>query len=183
MPYAVVLYLDAQASHPIRQAIQELALKDVAPYMEAHSVQPHVTLAIYDNLDCQLCERKIARAARIMRGLTLNFAYLGVFHSESVVVYLGATPTQELLAIQKRVHGILNSIASNPWDLYLPGKWIPHCSLAIELSPRKLQKAMQVCMEIALPLTISIVSLGIMQFEPLQPIYTYAIHGYKIIKE
>ncbi len=177
MPYAVVLYLDTQISNPIQQTILELAQRNIAPYMQVNSVQPHVTLAIFDDLDCQTCEIKISRLARKIKVFDLNFAYLGIFHSESTVVYLGPTSTQELLSMHSRLHEILKNDATRSWDLYQPGNWVPHCSLAVEFPPQKLQKAVQICMKIMLPLSVPIASLGVMQFEPLQPLYDYAIQG------
>ncbi len=177
MPYAVVFYLDPEKNRPIRKIIHELAQKNIAPYMQAMSMQPHVTLAIYDDLECRTCESKISGLARKIHGFNLTFSFLGIFQSENPVVFLGPTITQELLSIHFRLHELLKDAAMHPWDLYRPGKWVPHCSLAVEFPAEKLPNAVQICRKLTLPLTIPVASLGVVQFEPVKPLYDYAFTG------
>ena len=175
MPYAVVLYLDPQKSKPILQVIHELAQKNIAPYMQVHALQPHVTLAIYESLDCQTCESKISGLASKIRGFDLNFSFLGIFHSESPVVFIGPTTSKELLDIHSQLHAVLKDDADHPWELYKPGQWVPHCSLAVEFPATKLKEAVQICLKLNLPLLIPVAALGVVQFEPDQPLYDYEI--------
>ena len=177
MTYAVVFYLDPLLSLPIRHTIQELARKKIAPLLQGEGIQPHITLAIFDTLDCQTCETKVAGLAKRLKGVNLEFVSVGIFHTESPVVYLAPTVTQELLASHLELHTMLAGHATHAWELYLPGNWVPHCSLAMEFPPRKLQKAIPVCMQIKLPLSVPVAALGVVQFEPLQPVYDYAIEG------
>ena len=175
MPYAVVFYLDTQASEPIRQTIRELAEKNIAPYMYARSIPPHVTLAIYEDMDCRTCEEKIAKLASQTATINLNFSFLGFFHTESTVIFLGLTPTRRLISIHQQVHQSLAENGTKPWELYLPGKWVPHCSLAVDFPSENTDQATALCMRIALPLSIPVTSLGVVRFEPVQPLYHYAI--------
>ncbi len=175
MPYAVVFYLDPPSSEPIRKTIEELAINHIAPYMHDRSIPPHITLAIYEDLDCKTCEVKIARFAMQMKALHLDFSYLGVFHSENPVVFLGPTVTQEFISIHYQVCETLKEDGTQPWELYQPGHWIPHCSLAVDFPPEMLEKAIAACLQITLPLAIPVASLGVIQFEPVQPLYQYEI--------
>lgn len=175
MPYAVVFYLDSQTSEPIQRIIKELAINHAAPYLHESSILPHITLAIYNDLDCRTCEEKIAKLASQMNIFDLNFSYLGVFHSDNPVVFLGPTTTQELISIHQQVHETLQEIGTQTWELYQPGRWVPHCSLAVNFLPEMLEKVITTCMQITLPLTIPIAALGVIQFEPVQPLYHYAI--------
>jgi len=175
MPYAVVFYLDARASEPIRQIIRELAEKDIAPYMYSRSVPPHVTLAIYDDMDCRTCEEKIAKLASQTATIALDFSFLGFFHTENPVIFLGPTPTRRLISIHRQVHKLLVENGTQPWELYQPGNWVPHCSLAVDFPPENTEPAAAICRQIALPLSIQVTSLGVIQFEPVQTLYHYAI--------
>jgi len=175
MPYAVVLYLDSKKSKPILQVIHELAQENIAPYMQVHHLQPHMTLAIYEDLDCQTCESKISGLAGKIRGFDLNFSFLGIFHSANPVVFIGPTISKELLDIHTQLHWTLKDDAHQSWELYKPGQWVPHCSLAVEFAAIKLQEAVHACLKLPLPLLIPAGSLGVVQFEPLQSLYDYEI--------
>ncbi|MGV8025536.1 MAG: 2'-5' RNA ligase family protein [Anaerolineaceae bacterium] len=175
MPYAIVLYLDPQKAKPIRRVIHELAQKSIAPYMQEHAMRPHITLAIYEGLNCQTCESKISGLAGRIRGFDLNFSFLGIFHSENPVVFIGPTTSRELLEIHSQLYEVLKADANHPWELYEPGQWVPHCSLAVEFPIIKLQEAVQTCLKLTLPLSIPVASLGVVQFEPLQALYNYEI--------
>ncbi|MGW4959324.1 hypothetical protein ACWEPL_19030 [Nonomuraea sp. NPDC004186] len=53
-----------------------------------------------------------------------------------------AGATTELLTFHKRIHVALPSTQIKRWPYYLPGKWIPHCTLALGLDRAELSKAM-----------------------------------------
>jgi 2'-5' RNA ligase len=177
MPYAVVFYLDPQKSAPLERVIHELAQTNVAPYLHNAKIPPHVTLAIYDDLDCQPCEQRIAGLAKETRGFDLNFSYLGLFHSESRVIFLGVTVKRELLSYHERLHALLKRDASHPWELYQPGNWVPHCTLATDFAEDETMHAMQICSSLQLPIDIRVASLGVVQFEPITPLYSYHFTG------
>ncbi|NMB60890.1 MAG: 2'-5' RNA ligase family protein [Chloroflexi bacterium] len=173
MPYAVVFYFDPQKSAPLERVTHELARTKVAPYLHSAEIPPHVTLAIYDDLDCQPCEKKIAGLAKETRGFDLNFVYLGLFRNESKVVFLGATVTLELLSYHQQIHNLLKKDAEHPWELYQPGKWVPHCTLATDFSEDKTMQVIRLCGKLQLPIDIRVASMGVVQFEPITPLYSY----------
>lgn len=173
MPYAVVLYLDSKDAKPLRQTISLLAQKNIAPYMQDSSIPPHVTLAIYDELKCQTCEQKISALARKVSGFDLFFSFIGLFQTDEPVVFIAPTVTDQLLSIHHILHETLKDDAKDPWEYYLPGRWVPHCSLAVEFPPQNTMEAIQICRQLSLPLSIRVASLGVVQFQPAVPLYHY----------
>lgn len=173
MPFAVVFYLDEKRSDPIRQITRELARQGVAPYLHRSDIPPHITLAIYEQLNCQPCEEKIAQFADQTHGFDLTFSFLGIFQSDNPVVFTAPTVTQELLNYHRNIHTLLKDDAVDAWSLYEPGMWVPHCSLAVDFKPELLEQAVQICRPLQLPLTVPIASLGVVQFEPVTPMFGY----------
>jgi hypothetical protein len=47
----------------------------------------------------------------------------------------------------------------------------------VEFPAEKLPNAVQICRKLTLPLTIPVASLGVVQFEPVKPLYDYAFTG------
>ncbi|WP_425568669.1 2'-5' RNA ligase family protein [Nonomuraea antimicrobica] len=58
---------------------------------------------------------------------------LGTFPRNEGTLFLTATVTADLLACHARVHTALADEAVEHWSHYLPGNWVPHCTLALGL--------------------------------------------------
>lgn len=55
---------------------------------------------------------------------------LGVFATTENVLVLSAVVDTELLAVHSAVHDVLAGRVRHPSAYYLPGSWVPHCTLA-----------------------------------------------------
>jgi 2'-5' RNA ligase len=175
MSYAVVFYLDPIKAAPLQAVINELGSKNIAPYMHNIQLQPHITLAIYDRLECQVCEQKIAAFAKEVHGFNLLFSSIGIFDNTNPVVFAAPTLTRALLELHQRLHTLLEDEAHHPWEIYKPGLWVPHCSLAVEFPQQNLYQALEICLQLELPLQVPVSTLGVMQFEPISPLYDYPL--------
>jgi 2'-5' RNA ligase len=67
----------------------------------------------------------------------LSLGHIGVFPGEEGVVFAGATPTDELMELHANVHFLLDGYAEETRSYYLPGRWVPHVTLAIRLDGRE----------------------------------------------
>jgi 2'-5' RNA ligase len=63
---------------------------------------------------------------------------LGTFPTQENALFLGAVTDAELLAVHVAVHDALAGRVRDPSAQYLPGAWVPHCTLAEELTPSQL---------------------------------------------
>jgi 2'-5' RNA ligase len=55
---------------------------------------------------------------------------LGTFPGDEGVLFLATTVTADLLAFHAQVHAALANQPIQHWPYYLPGNWVPHCTLA-----------------------------------------------------
>lgn len=60
---------------------------------------------------------------------------LSAFSSADAVLMLAAVVDTELLAVHSAVHDVLAGRVRQPSAYYLPGSWVPHCTLAQGLEP------------------------------------------------
>jgi hypothetical protein len=170
MPFAVVLFFNKSQSEPIDAVIEKLAVLKIAPFMFENST-PHITLAIYDKMDC------IKNKARLTEFITRNkidtviFSHIGAFSSKRHGVFFAPTVTIELLHFHRQFHDYFQNHAVGSWDFYLPGNWIPHCTVGFDVPVSKIDQAFGICRKMNLPLEIGISSIGIMKFEPVQEVY------------
>ena len=70
-------------------------------------------------------------------------------------------------------HKIFNQYSSNPWVYYLPGKWVPHCTLAVNLNNAMVNKAIDVCKNLMLPIDVEFQSIGLFEFKSNKQLIEY----------
>jgi 2'-5' RNA ligase len=128
--HAVEMYFDDQADAAVRKVWQLLAdagLPSLATWTHRRH-RPHASLAVAESLaGADLAPlRSVLRAPQP----TLQLYVLGTFPGYEGVLFLGVAVTADLLAFHREVHAALGGQAVQHWPHYLPGNWVPHCTLA-----------------------------------------------------
>ena len=173
MPYAVVLYFNKHSEKFIRDIWNKLSENGIPSEIHHAGIRPHITLAIFDELTCQPCDSELSRFAPQSAQLHLNFTHLGFFTQPEKVLFLAPTPTSELLDFHARIHQLLDHQTNGPWSLYQPGKWVPHCTLALDLDQVMLEKATALCGQIELPVELHATQIGVVEFLPVTEMYHF----------
>ena len=176
MAYAITLLFDPETE---KQLAQFWILFDQAgiPKKEQPRIRPHITLCIFEEIACADCECRISEIASDFGLLTLTLDHLGIFHQQNNVLFIAPTPNAQLLAMQKHVFEEISAFATQPWKMYQPGTWVPHCTLANDLNDADLIRAVTLSLQISLPIEAQIAEIGIIQFDPAKPIFEVKIHN------
>ena len=132
---------------------------------------PHVTLAIYDELNCDECRKKFEAFSDSHKPVTFKFSHIGAFISKRNALITAPVVTESLLQYHKEFHEYFKDDGLNSWKEYQPGNWIPHCTLGFDVAGDKVDEAFAICRKLKLPLTVETASIGIMSFEPVQEVY------------
>ncbi len=124
------MYVDDQADAAVRRLwllLADAGLPSLATRTHRRH-RPHVSLAVAESLaDADLAAlRPVLNAPRP----ALHLYVLGTFPGGEGALFLGVQVTAELLAFHAEVHAALASQPIRQWAYYLPGNWIPHCTLA-----------------------------------------------------
>lgn len=139
MAHALEMFFDDDADAAIRALWQRLDNAGV-PSLAVRSHRrhrPHVSLAVAGAVPVRT--RDALRAELALLTLPSLWLYsLGTFLTEQNVLFLGAVVDAELLAVHSAAHDVLAGRTSQPWALYLPGAWVPHCTLAQDLTAGQL---------------------------------------------
>ncbi|MFI7130207.1 2'-5' RNA ligase family protein [Nonomuraea sp. NPDC050153] len=144
MTQAVEMFFDDQADKRIRRMWRSLAdhgLPSLATRTHRRH-RPHVSLTVAETFDEADLDK--LRSALLGQAPPLNLGFLGTFPGAEGVLFAGVTATAELLAFHKSVHLALPGHQVKHWPHYLPGNWVPHCTLAVALDRAELSKAMNV---------------------------------------
>jgi 2'-5' RNA ligase len=136
---ALEFYFDAEAEAAVRGLWQRLDQAGVpSPGGRTHSRhRPHVTFAAGSVIPTAARRTLVTDLTRL--ALPNLWLYtLGTFPTAENVLFLGAVTDAEVLAVHVAVHDALAGRVRDPWAYFLPGAWVPHCTLAEDLTPTQL---------------------------------------------
>lgn len=134
--YAIELFFDEQADTAVRRLWHRLAASGL-PSLETlgHGRhRPHVSLTVLETAPPPA-------VVDVRRLPALRFSTLGTFDGGGGVLFLAPVVTAPLLAVHARLDDVLREQGIVRWPHYLPGSWVPHCTLAMNLTPAELSAA------------------------------------------
>lgn len=128
MAQTLEFFFDSEADAAVRGLWRRLSEAGVASPARH---RPHVTFAAAKTIPT--ATRTLLREdLRLLSIPALWLSTLGAFDGTLV---LTAVVDTELLAVHSAVHDVLAKRVKQPAAYYLPGSWIPHCTLAQNLEP------------------------------------------------
>ena len=168
MAFVFELTVDPATETTIRTIWQRIADAGLPSSIDAAGYRPHISLAVYDvdQFDVDGCYRKAAAYARQTAPIPLHLSHLGVFVSWENVVFLGVTPTAELLARQKAVLDLCRGQRDALRTYYAPGLWTPHVTLSFNLTPEQAQGILATVWDAGAPISGMIRALHLLEVTP-----------------
>jgi 2'-5' RNA ligase len=133
VPYSIELRFDDALTEAIALWSETVARLAGLPHAVA---QPHLSLAVYDEREAVDPARLVAALDRLAprhAPTPVTFASVGVFPTEERVLFLAPVVTPPLLALHHVYHSLTAELRPRCRPHYLPGNWVPHCTLAMFL--------------------------------------------------
>ncbi|GAC1335231.1 MAG: 2'-5' RNA ligase family protein [Chloroflexota bacterium] len=177
MSFAIEMFLDAASAAAVRRIWRNVTEAGLMAPTHAGEARPHVSLAIYDDLERPAFEAALKEFAAAEPPLPVCFARIDAFRSDPAVVYLSPEAMPDLLALHERFHRRFQDLARGPWEYYLPGVWEPHCTLAEQVPSDELPRAIRACHAIDLPVRGRLEEVGVVEFRPIRHRSTYMLAG------
>ena len=174
MPYAVMLFFDEESTVRLENIREALRLRGVEV---DEAAKPHISLAIYHDLDVADLRVRLEKFARTCPPEPLRFGSIGVFPADPPVVFLAPIVSCDLLDLHARFHAHFADYASEEWDYYRPGVWVPHCTLALQLDERAFRAMGEVFKELPLPRGVTVERIGVLGFSPNNPLFDFVLEG------
>jgi 2'-5' RNA ligase len=175
MPFAVELYFDQQTETEVRAIWNELADNGISDAMSQGDACPHVSLGVYRDLEISSCSDALSRFAGVTSRLDVTLASLGLFPTSEGVVFLAPVVTSDLLNLHERFHRQFAGFSGSPWSYYLPGNWVPHCTLAIGISSELLPRTIEICERMVRPFHGRFERVGIVEFPPVSQVSMFEL--------
>ena len=140
---------------------------------------PHLTLALF--LDASIDVQALASACEHMRTQKLEVLLhvFGSFVAEEAqaVIYLNPALSTELGALHLGLYEEFDRLGlRDHHEHFRPGQWVPHCTLAVELTQDDYLKAVALCLGLPKKLYRGfITNLKILEFFPVRELYDFAL--------
>ncbi len=169
MNYAVELYFDSESSEKIQKIRDAFIIDNISIDM---GTKPHITLAIYSNIELKRLIKKIKEFSKIKIDLSFQLSNIGIFPTRESVIFLSPKVTQEILSFHKNFLSFMDEFNENLYAYYCEKLWVPHCTLGLNLNDEELINAVKVLRaNFNIPIVGYIKQIGILEFPPNKQIY------------
>ncbi|PEC19605.1 2'-5' RNA ligase family protein [Bacillus cereus] len=139
--YAVIATLDCVFTNKVRALQNELT--NIIGTNQLAGVEPHITLADYNELDVNLYIEKLKEFVAIQDNMAaVTFPSVGTFPTNGII-FLAPIITDGLLRFHHSYHDHFKTFHDNPMSYYVPGKWVPHCTIANGINANQFLSVME----------------------------------------
>jgi 2'-5' RNA ligase len=167
LAYVVVLLFDRDSEEKILKICSEICGHSGTFMLDSCS-KPHITIAICEEIDEQTFYAGLESFAGNRDKFNLRFESIGIFTFKNITLFLSPVITDSLLNIHKEIYTFFTEekICSTPTEQYLPNKWVPHCTLAVDMTPDESIKAIKSLICNFQALDVRIEYIGIAEYSP-----------------
>jgi 2'-5' RNA ligase len=168
MAFALELFFDSRCEARLRRLCGSLRQTQIggAVLIDDVKARPHITLAVCDDADEKAMCQVVRELAQQTAAMPVILSSLGMFPSTESVLFLAPVVEPELLEVHRRADARLSEFTKTPWRFYKPGRWVPHCTLALKLPLEGVQRAIEILAESSFPITGELVEIGVSEFDP-----------------
>jgi 2'-5' RNA ligase len=143
--YGVIALFDEKTENQINSIWNELYERGLSYYSkEVLNRRPHITIATYQRLETGSFIKLMDEFFNETDHIPVTLSALGTF-LQSRTIFLSPTPTKILFDWHRNYHEKFKSYNDDLSSLYLPEKWIPHCTIANHLTEEQFYKTFQYC--------------------------------------
>ena len=177
MGYAVELYFDRPTSKDVRAIWESIEVAGLSGFMPTSGARPHVSLAVYRHIVPSEIEPLLSSFSREVAETKIEFEGVATFPTGPGVVFLAPKLTTSLRNLHGRFHALAREFAGELSDYYVPGVWVPHCTLDTDLPEENVPKIIELCTNLDLPTAGHLVELGLIEFRPIKELMNFPLAG------
>lgn len=171
MTYAVNLYFNKEAEHYITSIWRKLEGLEKGKCLICHNSRPHITLAIYNDLDLAVTKERLKSLIRDVYSFNLKFLQIGIFPHNKGAIFLTPNLTDDLFQIHRHFHERFKDFEKQGWDYYKPQSWYPHCTLSLETPTEAIPSVLGEILKVFRPMEVTITSIGIVSLDPIDYLF------------
>lgn len=173
---AVEFYFDRESERKIRAFREEMYQQGITPMLGALNDRPHISLAVFGHAQPERLLQLTESLARNLKPFPFQLNAVGVFPTPDNVLFLIPAASKELLTIHADFHQQLEEEKLRSSHYYLPGNWVPHCTIESDLSNPQFNRAITLSKSLFTPINGTITELGVVAFQPIKYLGDFILH-------
>lgn len=164
MPKTLEIFLDPDTTAAVEALWSRLDDAHVPSLATRSPARHRPHISVTNVADTLPITPALIGAAEAMLGTPVRLPALGIFAGLESVLYLAVAANQPLLDGHARLHREIGDHYAGVWEYYLPGRWVPHATLAMQLDGPTLSRAVGLLHPYT-ELRAEIASVGLVDFE------------------
>ena len=138
---------------------------------------PHLTLSFGNEVNTKRLVPALSKILEDKPAPKLVFVSLATFSNDYGVLFFAPVVTSELLALHREVEREMSRHASSTNALYKAGRWVPHCTITMKLSPEQLLEGFKLLGDVQLPISAQGTRVRLLEFPSLKPLALWHLKG------
>ena len=131
MMYAIEMYFDKVTEEKIMRLAQKIADAGLSTKYLEWKTRPHVTLAVYNDIDVDRCAQLLEKFANDHKTFPALFDAVGMFN-DTKTIFLSPIMTRSIYELHSELYVLMQEFEASAWAWYKqPDCWVPHCTVAL----------------------------------------------------
>lgn len=130
MRYAIEMYFDTETETKIMRLVQKIAENKLSTKFLEWKTRPHVTLAVFNDVDENRCTELLEKFAREHKAFPAFLDSVGMFN-DTKTIFLSPTMTRSMYDLHGELYSAMKEFDSTGWEWYQPDGWVPHCTITL----------------------------------------------------
>ena len=179
MNFAIELFFDKETEDAGLRLASLVADAGISKRFFEWKTRPHVTLAIFKDVDEAECIKRLGAFASSHAPLPACLGSLGAF-PDTKTVFASPVMTERTYSFQRELHGAMSGFDTTGGEWYLPDRWVPHCALALtgDDAPDAFYRAADLLLRNFSKMSGAFSEIGLVKITfPVEEIYTAKLSG------
>ncbi len=130
MQYAIELYYDKETEAQLQALSQKVADAKLSTKFLEWKTRPHLTLACLNDVDEEKCIEQLKKFAQTHTQMPAYIGSVGMFN-DTRTIFASPMMNDAMYQFQRELHECLQDFDTTGYEWYCPGRWVPHCTLAL----------------------------------------------------
>lgn len=130
MPYAIELFFNENMEKELYHYVELIAKEKFSTKFFDYKARPHVALAGFKDVDEKKCIERLNQFVQSQKKMPAYMGSVGMF-TDTKTIFASPIMTDSMFDFHRELHGYLRDFDMSGYEWYFPGRWVPHCTLAL----------------------------------------------------
>ena len=170
MPFSIELYFKSDFEQRIFHLWSVIQRENLPSRYSILKIRPHLTLAVFEKCAEEEVIRIVNSISQSFSGFEVEFPAVCVSTFDPRSIFLMPSINKSIDSIREVLIKRLIESKIELKDYYLPGRWLPHCTVSKKLSLDQSRRIMGICQNLDIGGNAEVIEIGFVHFNPRREI-------------